>query len=134
MYFGGGNYYYIILILEAFCIIHSLRRGTQQKWLWILIVIPLFGCLYYIYSEILSNRSIRAPKINVEAVINPGAKIKRFEDEVRFTDTFANRVKLADAYLEAGLTDKALEIYQNSLTGAFAENEHVMAQAHCSLF
>jgi hypothetical protein len=31
--------------------------------------------------------------------------------KLRFTDTFANRVKLADAYLEAGLTDKALEIY-----------------------
>ncbi|WP_413669843.1 hypothetical protein ACEN9X_07840 [Mucilaginibacter sp. Mucisp86] len=134
MYFGDGNYYYLILILEAFCIIHSLRRGTQQKWLWILIVIPLFGCLYYIYSEILSNRGIRAPKINVEAVINPGAKIKRLEDEVRFTDTFANRVKLADAYLEAGLTDKALEIYQNSLTGAFAENEHVMAQLIVAYF
>ncbi|MFB0498418.1 hypothetical protein ACCC92_23110 [Mucilaginibacter sp. Mucisp84] len=134
MYFGGGNYYYIILILEAFCIIHSLRRGTQQKWLWILIVIPLFGCLYYIYSEILSNRGIRAPKINVEAVINPGAKIKRLEDEVRFTDTFANRVKLADAYLEAGLTDKALESYKNSLTGAFAENEHVMGQLIVAYF
>jgi len=134
MYFGGGNYYYIILILEAFCIIHSLRRGTQQKWLWILIVIPVFGCLYYIYSEILSNRGIRAPKINVEAVINPGAKIKRLEEEVRFTDTFANRVKLADAYLEAGLTDKALEIYKNSLTGAFVENEHVMAQLIVAYF
>jgi len=134
MYFGAGNYYYLILILEAFCIIHSLRRGTQQKWLWILIVIPLFGCLYYIYSEILSNRGIRAPKINVEAVINPGAKIKRLEDEVRFTDTFANRVKLADAYLEAGLTDKALESYKNSLTGAFAENEHVMGQLIVAYF
>jgi len=134
MYFGGGNYYYLILALEAFCIIHSLRRGTQQKWLWILIVIPVFGCLYYIYSEILSNRGIRAPKINVEAVINPGAKIKRLEDEVRFTDTFANRVKLADAYLEASLTDKALEIYKNSLTGAFVENEHVMAQLIVAYF
>lgn len=134
MYFGGGNYYYLILALEAFCIIHSLRRGTQQKWLWILIIIPVFGSLYYIYSEILSNRGIRAPKINVEAVINPGAKIKRLEDELRFTDTFANRVKLADAYLEAGLTDKALEIYKNSLTGAFAENEHVMAQLIVAYF
>jgi hypothetical protein len=41
---------------------------------------------------------------------------------------------LADAYLEARLTDKALEIYKNSLTGAFAENEHVMAQLIVAYF
>jgi hypothetical protein len=134
MFFGGGNYYYLILILEAFCAIHCIRRGTQQKWLWMIIVLPVIGCIYYIYSEILSNRNFRAPKINVEAVINPGAKIKRLEDELRFTDTFANRVKLADAYLEAGLTDKAIKLYQNSLTGAFAENEHVQAQLIIAYF
>lgn len=135
MFFGGGSYYYyIIFALEAFCFIHCIRRGGNQRWLWMIFLMPLIGCLYYIYSEILSNRGIRAPKINVEAVINPGAKIKRLEDEVRFTDTFANRVKLADAYLDAGLTDKALEIYQNSLTGAFAENEHVMAQLIVAYF
>jgi len=135
MLFGGGSYYYIILILEAFCIIHCLRRGTQQKWLWMLIVLPVIGCLVYIYSEILTNRSaIRVPKIDVGAVLNPGAKLKKLEDELRFTDTFANKVKLADAYLDAGYTDKAVELYQASLTGAFAENEHVMAQLIIAYF
>ncbi len=129
MLFGGGSYYYLILILEAFCIIHCIRRGTQQKWLWMLIVLPVVGCCIYIYSEILTNRSaLRMPKVDVGAVLNPGIKLKRLEDELRFTDTFANKIKLADAYLEAGFTDKAVEIYQNSLTGAFAENEHVLAQ------
>lgn len=129
MLFGGGSYYYLILILEAFCIIHCLRRGTQQKWLWILIVLNVIGCCIYIYSEILTNRSaLRMPKVDVGAVLNPGVKLKRLEDELRFTDTFANKIKLADAYLEAGFTDKAVDLYQTSLTGAFAENEHVLAQ------
>jgi hypothetical protein len=129
MLFGGGSYYYIILILEAFCIIHCLRRGTQQKWLWMLIILPVIGCFIYIYTEILTNRSaLRMPKVDVGAVLNPGVKLKRLEDELRFTDTFANKIKLADAYLEAGFTDKAVDLYQTSLTGAFAENEHVLAQ------
>jgi hypothetical protein len=132
---GGGSYYYLILILEAFCIIHCLRRGTQQKWLWMLIVLPVIGCLVYIYQEILTNRhSISIPKVDMGAVLNPGIKLKRLEDELRFTDTFANKIKLADAYLDAGFTDKAVEIYQNSLTGAFAENEHVLAQLIVAYF
>jgi hypothetical protein len=129
MLFGGSSLYYIPLILEAVCAIHCLRRGTQQKWLWIIIFLPVVGSLIYIYSEILTNRSaMRVPKIDVGAVLNPGIKLKRLEDEVRFTDTFANRIKLADAYLAGGFTDKAVEIYLASLTGAFSENEHVLAQ------
>jgi hypothetical protein len=135
MFFGGGGMYYIPLILEAFCAIHCLRRGTQQKWLWIIIFLPLIGSLIYIYQEILTNRSVmRTPKIDVGAVLNPGGKLKKLEDELRFTDTFANKIKLADAYLAAGYTDKAVELYTTSLTGAFAENEHVLAQLIIAYF
>lgn len=129
MFFGGGNYYYIIIGLQILCAIHSMRRGTLNKWIWYIVFLPLIGCGIYIYSEILTNRSaMRVPKIDVGAVLNPGIKLKRLEDEVKFTDTFANRIKLADAYLAAGFTDKAVEIYTASLTGAFSENEHVLAQ------
>jgi len=126
--YGGGYVYYLGIALTIFCAVHSLNRGTASRWLWIIIVFPFIGSLIYIYSEMLSSRSFRAPTINIGAVLNPGGKIKKLEDELRFTDTFANRIKLADAYLDAGFTEKAIELYTNSLTGAFAENEHVMAQ------
>ena len=128
MFFNDGYFYYITLGLNIYCIIHSYRRGTLNKWIWLIIFIPVIGSLIYIYSEILSNRRINTPKIDVGAVLNPGGKLKKLEDELRFTDTFANKVKLADAYLAAGYIDKAIDLYTASLTGAFAENEHVMAQ------
>ena len=134
MFFGGGSYYYLIIGLQIFCAIHCLRRGTQGKWLWIIIILPLIGSLIYIYSEILANRSFRGPNIDVGAVINPGGKIKKLEEELRFTDTFTNRMKLADAYLAAGQNGDAAELYKSSLTGAFAENEHALAQLMIAYF
>lgn len=134
MFYGGGPYYYLIIGLQIFCAIHCLRRGTQGKWLWIIIIFPVIGSLIYIYNEMLSNRSFRGPNIDVGAVINPGGKIKKLEEELRFTDTFTNRIKLADAYLDAGQTDKAVDLYTASLTGAFAENEHVLAQLMIAYF
>jgi len=128
MFYGGGSYYYLIIGLQIFCAIHCLRRGTQGRWLWIIIVLPVLGSLIYIYQEILSNRRFNTPKINIGAVINPGGNIKKLEDELNFTDTFANRMKLADAYLAAGQTEKAADLYKSSLTGAFAENEHGLMQ------
>jgi hypothetical protein len=128
MFFNGSIYSYIILGLDIYCVMHSYRRGTLNRWIWLIVFIPIIGSIIYIYSEVLSNRRINTPKIDVGAVLNPGGKLKKLEDELRFTDTFANKVKLADAYLDAGYTDKAVDLYTASLTGAFAENEYVMAQ------
>ena len=128
MFYGGGLPYYIIVALQIFCAVHSYRRGTLNRWIWLIVFIPIIGSVIYIFSEVLSSRRSITPKIDIGAVLNPGGKIKKLEEDLRFSDTFANKVKLADAYLAAGYTDKAVDLYKNSLTGAFAENEHVMAQ------
>ncbi len=134
MFFSGGHIYYLTFALQAFCAYHSFSRGTLNRWVWIIIFLPVIGSLIYIYSEILNNRSFRKPNIDVAAVFNPGSKIKKLEDELRFTDTFTNRIKLADAYLDAGLIDEAIDLYTTSLTGAFSENEHVLAQLIIAYF
>ncbi|MFI5137409.1 MAG: hypothetical protein ACHQIM_06250 [Sphingobacteriales bacterium] len=138
MSFYGGSYYYIIIGLQIYCAVHSYRRGTLNRWIFLIVFLPVIGSIIYLYSEVLSKRSnfrtVNKPSIDVGAVLNPGGRIKKLEEELRFTDTFANKIKLADAYLAAGLTDKAIDLYKASLTGAFSENEHVMAQLIVAYF
>jgi len=136
MHFYGGSYYPIIICLQIFCAIHSYRRGTLNRWIFLIIFLPVIGSIIYVYSEIISNKRsfIKPVSINPGKVINPAGNIKKLEEELRFTDTFANKVKLADAYLAAGFTDKAIDLYKTSLTGAFSENEHVMAQLIVAYF
>ncbi|GAA4339038.1 tetratricopeptide repeat protein [Mucilaginibacter gynuensis] len=128
MFFEQGYYYYIIIGLQAICAFHSYKRGTQSKWIWIIVFLPVVGCLVYIFNEMLPSRRVSAPKVNVGEILNPGSKIKKLEDNLKFTDTFANKIQLADAYLAAKQTEKAIAIYEGSLTGAFADNEHVLSQ------
>ncbi|RKR85354.1 hypothetical protein BDD43_5623 [Mucilaginibacter gracilis] len=125
---GGGYYYYIIVGLQIFCGYHAYQRGNLQRWIWLIVFLPVIGSAIYLFSEVFSGQRMRGPKIDVGAIINPGAKIKKLEDDLRFTDTFANRIKLADAYLASGQTDKAVELYETSLTGTFADNEHALSQ------
>jgi hypothetical protein len=121
-----GYYYYLIIGLQIFCAVHSYRRGTLSRWLLLIIFLPLIGGIIYLYSEVVQGgKSFVKP-------IKPGTKsrisVKKLEEKLRFTDTFANRVELADAYLANGETEQAIDLYTTSLTGAFAENEHVMQQ------
>jgi hypothetical protein len=130
MFFSGHFPYYLTVGLQVLCVVHCIRRN-KTGWIWLIVFLPVVGSLVYLFMEVFSNRSsfkVNAPRINVGAVINPGGRIKKLEENLRFTDTFQNRVLLADAYLQTGQTDKAIELYQSSLTGAFSENEHVLAQ------
>ncbi|WP_259069959.1 hypothetical protein HDF24_25015 [Mucilaginibacter sp. X4EP1] len=138
MFFNYGSYYYIIIALQVYCAVHSYRRGTLGNWIFFIIFLPLLGSLFYIYREVLSNRgsgsSFKRPIVSTMPVINQKVNIKKLEEQLRFADTFANKINLADAYLASGLTDKAIDLYTTSLTGAFAENEHVMMQLMIAYF
>lgn len=68
------------------------------------------------------------------AVLNPSGSIKKLERELHFADTFTNRISLADAYLAGGQTIKAIGLYEQSLTGTFSENEHILYQLIIAYF
>jgi len=127
--FFTNNYFYLITIgLQAICVIHCLRKGRTTNWIWLIVFLPVIGSLIYIFTEIFTSRDIQNVQSGIGSVFNPGASLRRLEENLRFTDTFANRVALADAYLSTGNTDRAIELYESSLTGNFEENEHVLSQ------
>jgi len=128
MPFFGGQYYAIIIVLQAICVIHCLRNRTSNSWIWLIIFLPLIGCIIYFFSEILTRSQIRNFQSGFGEIISPSGSIKKLEDNLRFSDTFQNRVSLADAYLMNRQYEKAIELYESSLNGVFSENEYVLAQ------
>lgn len=128
MPFFNPNFYYVSLVLQAICVYHCIRKGNQNKWIWIIVFLPFIGCIIYFFSEIVTGREINRVQSGLGEFINPSGSIRRLEENLRFTDTFANRIALADAYLACGDVDKAISIYEQSLKGAFEENEHVLSQ------
>jgi len=128
MLFANSYLYYIPIALQAICVIHCLRKGNQNKWIWIIVCLPVIGALIYFFSEILTGNEINNVTSGMGSVLNPGGNIKKLEAQLRFTDTFHNRIALADAYLAKGYTENAIDLYETSLTGVFTENEHVIKQ------
>lgn len=122
------NYYYIVLALQAICVYHCVRKGNQNKWIWIIVFLPIIGCVIYFFSEIVTSRSIQQVSSGMGSVINPTGSLRKLEEQLKFTDTFQNRVQLADAYLAAGKTDMAIGLYEHARQGFFGENEHLLSQ------
>jgi hypothetical protein len=128
MFFSNSYYYYIIIGLQAICVFHCIRKGRPNNWIWLIVFLPLVGCLIYIFTEMFSRRDIQNVQSGMSSVFNPGSSVRRLEENLRFSDTFANRIALADAYLATGNTDRAIELYESGLTGNFTENEYVFGQ------
>ena len=128
MFFASGYFYLITIGLQVICVLHSVRRGTQQKWIWIIIFLPVIGSLVYIFTEMFSGRDLQQVQSGVGAVFNPGGRVRKLEENLRFSDTFNNRIQLADAYLEAGQFQAAIDLYERSMAGNFAENEYLLSQ------
>jgi hypothetical protein len=121
-----SNYYYLVLALQGFCAYHSFKRGTQSKWLWIIVFLPFIGSLIYLFTEVIKKRHVDTVQSGVATLVNPSGRIKDLEKKFQFTNTFTNRVALADAYFESRMYDKAIEMYEPALTGLYADNEHVI--------
>lgn len=118
------EHYYLSFILQGICAIHCIRKGNQNKWIWLIVFLPLIGCIAYIFTEMFTRNDMAQVQSGMSTVFNPTGKIKKLRENLRFRDTFDNRVALADAYLEAGQIDSAIELYEGSLTGTFADHEH----------
>ena len=132
--FFGNAYYYFILGLQALCIIHCLRMGRERGWIWFIVLVPFIGSVAYIFTEIFSRGHLQNVGKGLGSVINASGSIRKLEQQLRFSDTFNNRVALADAYLGTGQKEKAIQLYESSLTGAFTENEYVLKQLILAYF
>ena len=131
------NYPYLGVIgvaLQIICVVHCLRRGLTQQWLWVIIVLPVVGSIAYMYSVMYNRRSSFGLTSGLGAIFSPGVSIRRLESNLRFSDTFNNRIALADAYMANGRSSEAIELYESSRNGAFEENEHVVLQLIAAYF
>jgi len=128
MFFDYSYLYYITIILQAICVFHCVKKGNQNKWIWIIVFVPMVGCIIYFFSEIFTKRQMQQVQQGVGSVIASGSQIKKLEERLRFSDSFNNKVMLADAYMNNGQLDKAIAIYEGCLSGAFTENEYVLTQ------
>lgn len=128
------EYYFLVLILQGICAFHSIRNGTQSKWIWIIVFLPFIGSVAYIFTEIIQKRHVDGLQNSVSGLINPIGRISDLEKQFKLSGTFNHRVALADAYMHAGMFDKAVETYEPGLTGVFEDNEHVIRQLLVAYF
>lgn len=124
--------HYLIILMQVYCVYHIVTQKNDWWWIPLVIFLPLFGCLFYIYKKIINQPKIaqqyNSNKTDFSSIFNPGGKIKELEKKVEFSNTFTNKVALGDAYLIEKMYDEAIAIYESTQSGVHDNDSHVNHQ------
>lgn len=131
----------IVLVVQFFiqaCFaFHALKTGRDQKWLWIILMFPVVGCIAYYFFEVFPNsreeRSLRLGIRDIAKTLNPDKDLKQRTEALSISDSVENRTALADECLNKGMFDDAVTLYEGCLSGPFADDPYLsfsLARAH----
>lgn len=118
--------YYLVIALQGFCIYHVIKNNNQYYWIFLILFIPAIGSLIYIITQVYNKRDADKITNEITSIINPTKKIKDLEKQLEFSESYQNRVNLADAYLEVGDYKNAINYYKEALDGNFQNDFYVI--------
>ncbi|XMO87207.1 hypothetical protein AAFN75_02755 [Algibacter sp. AS12] len=121
-------YYYLIIALQAYCLYHLYTNRNAFYWWFIILFLGPIGCAIYLLTQVYNKRDAEKITKNLTHVINPSKKVTDLENRLDFSDSYQNRVNLADAYLEIKDFDKAIAQYQEALKDTSQNNSYVTKQ------
>lgn len=121
-------YFYLIIALQAFCLYHLYKNRNPYYWAFLIFFIPVIGCIIYLITQVYNKRDAEKITTEITHIINPTKKIKDLEKQLQFSESYQNRVNLADAYLEIKDYNNAILHYLEALEDTSQSDFYVIKQ------
>ena len=118
--------YYLIIGLQIYCAYHVYKNRNNMYWYFIIFFIPVIGCIIYLLTQVINKTDVTQITEEITTIINPTKKIKELETALKFSNTFQNKINLADAYAQNKEYQNAIEYYENALESNFKDDPHTI--------
>lgn len=118
-------------VLQALLIVHVIKTGRNFLWIWVLILLPFgIGALVYIAVELVPDlfrsRTAKRTARSFRKAMDPGAELRRYENEVRVAGNVATRQRYAEELTRHQRYDEAIAQYREALTGLYEHDPNLM--------
>jgi hypothetical protein len=118
------------IIVQVALIIHVVKTGRNQIWIWVLALLSLPGAIAYIAVEVLPElfRSHAAQRTarGLRKAMDPGRELRRYESEARVATNVASRQRYAEELVRHQRYDEAIAQYREALTGLYEHDPNLM--------
>ena len=114
------------VVIALFFAVHAVRSGQDRYWLFILFVFPLLGSVVYAIAiwlpELRYSHGGRQLVQGARRLLDPARELRAAQEAFDTATTTDNRVRLADALVEAGRPAEAVPHYRDALRGIHADD------------
>jgi hypothetical protein len=118
------------IIVQVALIIHVVKTGRNQIWIWVLALLSLPGAIAYIAVEILPelfrSRTGQRTARGLRKAMDPSRDLRRYENEARVGSNVASRQRYAEELVRHERYDEAIGQYREALTGLYEHDPNLM--------
>lgn len=120
------------VVIALFFAVHAVRSGQDRYWLFILFAFPLLGSVVYALAIWLPDwrftHTGRQVVRGVQRTLDPNRELRFAQEAYETAATTENRMRLADALVEAQRPADALSHYQAALRGIHADDPELQVR------
>jgi len=118
------------ILVQVALIIHVVKTGRNQIWIWVLALLSLPGAIAYIAVEVLPelfrSRAAQRTARGLRKAMDPGRELRRYESETRVAGNVASRQRYAEELVRHQRYDEAIAQYREALTGLYEHDPNLM--------
>jgi hypothetical protein len=125
-----GPIFILSIVLQALLIVHVIKTGRNQIWIWVLALLSYAGVVAYIAAELIPEllRSRAAGRLQrgMKKALDPQGDLRRLESEARMRGGVGSKQQYAEELLRHGRHDEAIGVYREVLTGLYEHDANMM--------
>ena len=118
------------LAVQVALIVHVIKTGRNQIWIWVLALLSLPGAIAYIAVELLPDllrsRAAQRTARGLRRAMDPERDLRRYENEVRVAGNVASRQRFAEELMRHQHYAEAIAQYREALTGLYEHDPNLM--------
>lgn len=118
------------LVFQALLIIHCIKTGRNQIWIWVLALLSYAGIIAYLAAELIPDlvrsRTTQRTVRGVKKALDPEAALRRYESEARLTDNVSSQQRYAEELIRQGRPGEAVDVYRQALKGLYEHDPNLL--------
>lgn len=120
----------LTVALQVIAVVHLFRTGRSMTWLFLIILVPMVGCIAYFIIEVLPslNQSPAARKAlrRAQQAIDPTRGVREGSLNYERSQNIESAARLAGELTKAGRHSEAIRICTEARTGLFEDDPKIL--------
>jgi hypothetical protein len=120
----------VSLVIQALLIVHCIKTGRNQLWIWVLALLSYPGIIAYIAAELvpdlLRSRTTHRAVKGVKLVLDPEADLRRLAQMAEISGGVDGNQRYAEELLRLGRPAEAVTVYQRTLRGLYEHDPNLL--------